>query len=474
MAMWFRQVFDDKLAQYAYLIGCQQTGEALVIDPQRDVDRTLDIAAAEGLRIVAATETHIHADFLSGTRELAARDPRIAVYLSAEGGEEWRYRWPEEGACRVHWLRDGETFSIGKIEIQAVHTPGHTPEHLSFLVTDRGGGADAPMGMATGDFVFVGDLGRPDLLESAAGVVGAREPAARQLYDSARHFLELPDHLQVWPGHGAGSACGKALGAVPSSTVGYERRYSGALSAAQGEQDGFVAAILEGQPEPPLYFARMKHLNRDGAPILGALPDPPRLDAEALASLAGSRECTVIDTRLDRQSFLDGHLPGSLFAPLNRVFPTVVGSYADPALPVYLIVEPEQVEEAVRALVRIGYDRIAGFAPPALLTGLPRLQRIAQTDFETVKTTTVDSPWLDVRGATEVAEGKVPGALHVPYTRLGAHLDELPRGAPLQIYCATGNRAVYAAAFLERQGFQVAAVTDSFARWQEEGRVAVG
>ncbi|MFT3881547.1 MAG: MBL fold metallo-hydrolase [Gemmatales bacterium] len=220
--MFLRMVYDDKLAEAAYLIGCQKTGDAIVIDPQRDVDRYETLAAANGLRIVAVAETHIHADFLSGARELAEKGAK--VYVSDEGDADWKYQWLNlktgGGSYAYQLLKDGDTFKVGNIEFKAVHTPGHTPEHLSYMVTDRGGGADKPLGVATGDFVFVGDLGRPDLLESAAGVVGKADSSAHQLYQTVRKFMDWPDYLQVWPAHGAGSACGKALGAVPQSTVG--------------------------------------------------------------------------------------------------------------------------------------------------------------------------------------------------------------------------------------------------------------
>ncbi|MGH7539581.1 MAG: MBL fold metallo-hydrolase, partial [Gemmatimonadota bacterium] len=255
--MFFRQIFDDKLAQNAYLIGCQQTGDALVIDPQRDIDRYVALAKTEELRIVAVAETHIHADFLSGAREFAERFG-TRVYLSDEGDENWKYTWPANGDYDAVLLSDGDTFGIGRIELTARHTPGHTPEHLAFLLVDRGSGASEPMGLVSGDFVFVGDVGRPDLLETAAKVSGAREPSARRLWASIQRFLELPEYLQVWPGHGAGSACGKALGAVPETTVGYEKRFSPAIDRARRGEEPFVRFILEGQPEPPLYFARMK------------------------------------------------------------------------------------------------------------------------------------------------------------------------------------------------------------------------
>ena len=460
--MFFRQVFDSELAQYAYLIGCQRTGEAVVVDPERDVDRYFEIAAAEGLRLTAATETHIHADFLSGARELAERG--LAVYLSDEGGDDWRYGWTGSGDYDIRLLRDGDAFSVGNVELKAVHTPGHTPEHLSFKVIDHGGGAEEPIGVASGDFVFVGDLGRPDLLESAAGVAGAREPSARRLYASLPRFLELPDYLQVWPGHGAGSACGKALGAVPMSTVGYEKRHNAALLAAEGGEDAFVGAILEGQPEPPLYFGRMKRLNRDGPPVLGELPAPRRISAAELGDLAGRLDVAVLDTRADRTAFMSGHLPGSIYAPLNKSFPTIAGSYVEAGMPLYLLIEAERVAPAVRQLVRIGLDDVAGYAPHEALEQAGVELAVTETvDFEQGRQR-AEAVTLDVRRLAEFELGHVPGALNVAHTRLLARQDEIPRDRPLLVYCQTGARASSAASLLERLGHAVLYVDDDFGK----------
>ncbi|MGH9465529.1 MAG: MBL fold metallo-hydrolase, partial [Thermoanaerobaculia bacterium] len=291
-----RQLYDPALAQYAYLIGCQRTGEALVVDPERDVERYVAAAQAEGLRITGVAETHIHADFLSGARDLGA-ETGATVYLSGEGGAEWSYVWPSAGAAAVRLLRDGDGFRVGKVQVQAVHTPGHTPEHLAYLVTDAGNGAAEPMGLLSGDFVFVGDLGRPDLLESAAGEAGAMKPAARRLFATMRRLEPLADHLQIWPAHGAGSACGKALAAVPVSTLGYERRHNAALALVARGEDAFVAGILEGQPEPPPYFARMKRQNRDGVPEKVPVRDLPELGPDAVVERARAPEVVVLDTR---------------------------------------------------------------------------------------------------------------------------------------------------------------------------------
>lgn len=462
--MFFRQIFDPELAQYAYLIGCQRTGEAIVIDPERDIDRYVEIAEEEGLRIVAATETHIHADFLSGTRELAEQ-LGVKLYLSDEGDENWKYRWAESGDYDVHFLKDGDTFKIGNIRIEAVYTPGHTPEHMSFLVTDLGGGASEPMGIASGDFVFVGDLGRPDLLETAAGVQGAREPSARRLYESTRRFLELQDHVQVWPGHGAGSACGKALGAVPQSTVGYERRHNAALSF--DTEESFVASILEGQPEPPLYFARMKDLNKNGVPVLGALPKPERVSVDALMEAGASEAAVVVDTRADRAAFMAAHVPGSIYSPLGVAFPMVVGSYVDPSREIYLIAAEHEVEEAVRTLVRIGYDHVVGFAEPSALAGHEGLSSIAHLRMESFEPSAdaAGATILDVRGAAEYAGAHLPGAINIAHTRLGTRLDELPADRPVAVYCRTGARASAAASFLETSGYDVRFVDGELAGW---------
>lgn len=471
--MLFRQITDSKLAQYAYLIGCQQTKEALVVDPERDIDRYLALAAAEELTITHVAETHIHADFLSGARDLA--DAAGAhLFLSAEGEDAgWGSSWAKN-RDDVTFLRDGDTFTVGNIEIRAVHTPGHTPEHLSYLVTDRGGGATTPMGIISGDFVFVGDLGRPDLLESAAGQAGAQEPAARALYASVRQFLGLDDRLQVWPGHGAGSACGKSLGAVPQSTVGYERVYNVAIGAAEHGENAFVQAILDAQPEPPLYFARMKQQNRDGVPPLAALPTPRALSPDELADLgaAGLADAVVIDTRADRSAFMAAHLPRSLYSPFDKQFNTVVGSYVtDPETPLVLVIGEADVAEAVRDLVRIGYDRVAAYATYETLAEV--LQRdgtaasIPEVDFKAVTRREDGAAILDVRRRSEYEAGHVPEAANVAHTRLAGKLEGVPEGRPLYVHCETGVRSAVASAFLAKKGYDVQYVNDEFPHYRE-------
>ena len=470
--MLIRQIADDKLAQYAYLIGCQRTGEAIVIDPERDVDRYIDLAEREGLRLVAAAETHIHADFLSGSRELAARVPGLRVYLSDEGGDDWRYEWPARDKANVVFLHDGDTFAIGNIELRAWHTPGHTPEHLTYVVIDHGAGTDVPMALFTGDFLFVGDLGRPDLLESAVGVKGVMQGAARRLHASARGLDAVDDYVQVWPGHGAGSACGKALGAIPTTTVGYERRVSPALAkVAEGEQ-AFVDFILADQPEPPLYFAEMKRLNKAGAEVLGGVPAPRRLTAGDVKELAARKDVQMVDTRADRAAFMAGHLHGAFHAPLNRTFPTVAGSVLDPRQSIVLLVDEARVDEAARDLIRIGYDRIEGWAPTSVIDELDRLghelARIESIDFAELERRRAagDISILDVRSATEYAAKHVPDARNIAHTRLRQRLAELgDEAGPLYVHCAAGARAAVAAALLAHEGRDVVHVDGSFSEW---------
>ncbi|TVR04913.1 MAG: MBL fold metallo-hydrolase [Spirochaetaceae bacterium] len=457
--MFLRQIYDDALAQAAYMVGCQKSGEALVIDPERDIDRYHELAAAHGLKIVAVAETHIHADFVSGAQEFAA-DPNVTIYLSSLGGEDWSYHWPTS-EHRVHSLKDGDRFMIGNVEIQAIHSPGHTPEHMSYLIIDRGSGADQPVAIGTGDFLFVGDVGRPDLLESAAGVAGAMEPSARTLQGSlAQRLANLPDFVQVLPGHGAGSACGKALGALPSSTVGYERLYNGALRLAQNDAQGFVQEILAGQPEPPLYFKRMKHVNRDGITVTGGVPECAQLDPSALKSIVGRDGVQVLDARADRAAFERTHLQGSVCAPLaGGSLVNSAGSFLTGEEEIVLVVDnPVHVDEAVRQLYRIGFDRFAGWVTwaDAQSSGLPvQPQEVIEFDQYAPETLPAGTRILDVRTVTEHNEGHLPHAIHIPYTRLRDRLSELSTDVPYAVYCASGRRASLSASFLRSIGYRV-------------------
>jgi hydroxyacylglutathione hydrolase len=468
--MLVRQIADPTLAQFAYLVGCPRSGEAIVIDPERDVDRYFDEAARHKLRIVAAVDTHIHADYLSGLREMAERG--VLVYASKMGGADWQYEWLRGSHYPHRLLGHGDQFAIGFIEFQAVHTPGHTPEHLSYLVRDAGAGAKDFVALASGDFVFVGDVGRPDLLERAAGVAGVMVPSARAQYGSIQHeFKPLPEFLQLWPAHGAGSACGKSLGDVPTSTVGYELRTNRSIQAASDEQT-FVDFILAGQPEPPLYFARMKRDNRRGPALLTELPAPARVDASGLMAIERRRDVAVLDTR-PRADYFAGHLAGSILAELDYQFCSIAGSYVEEGTPIYLVVGEHRLDDAVRALVRVGLDGIAGYITPDTLSAfaatggrLSRTETIDMPQMEARRLTGVGRV-LDVRGGAEFEAGHVPGAINVPHTRVPLQLDALPRDTPLLVHCNSGARSAAAVSLLERHGFQPVQVNDAFANYRQ-------
>ena len=462
--MFLRQITDSSLAQNAYLIGCQRSGEAIVIDPERDLDRYFKVAEDNGLRITAVAETHIHADYLSGARELMERHGALA-YLSEEGGPDWQFEWAK-GHANARFLKHGDVFRVGNIEFKALLTPGHTPEHMSYLVTDIGGGADEPIAFLTGDFIFVGDVGRPDLLESAAGQAEVMEPSARTLYASLRATADLPGHLQILPAHGAGSACGKALGAIANSVLEYERKFNPALrQALTDSEERFVSDILQGQPEPPRYFARMKRDNRMGPALLqdGRLPQPARIDAEQLGSWVGQNDRVILDLRSDRVGFAARHVRGSLFAPMpGGKLSVAAGSYVDEAARILLVLEDEsQLDEAVRQLIRIGLDRVEAWIPADEAMSVAALvgsySRISTRELQ------AGQQVLDVRGADEFSAGHVVGAKNIAYTRIAARLDEVPSASPLFIHCGSGLRAAIATAYLAGQGREVVHVDGSFA-----------
>lgn len=464
--MLLRQIFDPYLAQYSYLIGCQRTGEALIIDPERDIDRYLAIAKENGLQITAVTETHIHADFVSGAREFSNLSG-TTLYLSDEGGPDWSYSW-SNGLTNVRLLKDGTAFSVGNIRIEALHTPGHTPEHLCFLITDIGGGANEPIALATGDFLFVGDVGRPDLLESAAGLKNVMEPSARTLRASLTERLApYGDYLQILPAHGAGSACGKSLGAVPISTLGYERRFNTTFKLALHDVESFVKDILQGQPEPPPYFATMKRVNRDGITVTGGIPNVPHLSGTKLAAAATNSQTKILDTRMNKNAFAERHVSRALWAPLHSPFFSVVsGSYLSENDPILIILEREvDAENATRQLYRIGFDRIIGWATSEELASLD----VPSEGTETISFASFDfssaqqhGAILDVRSHNEYENAHLPGALSVPYTRLTTRLNEIPKNKKLYVHCASGKRAAVAAAFLRSRGYSVAHIDGEF------------
>ncbi|MFP5379488.1 MAG: MBL fold metallo-hydrolase [Vicinamibacteria bacterium] len=470
--MIVKRFYDDRLAQASYLIGCGREGAALVIDPTRDVEQYLRAADAEGVTITHVTETHIHADFVSGARELAQRTG-AALYLSDEGDAAWKYAYAADAGAVL--VKGGDTFRVGNIRIDVVHTPGHTPEHVSFLITDTAA-ADEPIAIVTGDFVFVGDVGRPDLLERAAKFEGTMEQAARELFRSLQRFKQYPDWLQIWPGHGAGSACGKGLSAIPHSTVGYERRFNWAFACQ--DEDAFVKTVLAGQPEAPKYFAEMKRINKEGPRVLHGGVRPERLPLPRLTK-ALDTDAVVVDTRRAAE-FAAAHVPGTLNIPLNTSFTTWAGWLLPYDRDLYLIVDDDNgqaIDDAVRALASIGLDRVVGYFDRAILDewsasgrqldAVPQMSADALAEHLRRRDVAV----VDVRGHAEWEAGHLPDVPNIPLGYLTERLPEIPTDTPVVVHCQSGARSAIAASLLRAHGRRnVINLSGGFAGWQKMGQ----
>lgn len=445
--MLLKYFYDEELAQASYMVGCVATGEALVVDPARAIAPYLDVAEKNGLRITHVTETHIHADFVSGSRELAAQTG-APIYLSDMGDAAWKYGYADDP--KVILVRDGDRWMVGNVRVEVLHTPGHTPEHISFVITDTAG-ADRPIGIFTGDFLFVGDVGRPDLLEEAAGMTGTKEPGARQQFAGVQRVKTLPDYLQVWPGHGAGSACGKALGAIPSTTLGYEKLFNPAFQFEQ--EEAFVTWLLAGQPEAPRYFAQMKQVNKQGPALLAELPAPALLERSALDRLLAAG-AFVVDLRA-AGDYAAAYVPGTINIPATAAnFSTYVGWFVDYTEPVYLIVpDAAEMPHLVSSLRAIGVDRIGGYWEPGVVTAdapvLPVLTSQELADCIPNSGAVI----VDVRGKNEYREEHIAGAHNIPLGFLPQHLAQIPRDHTVVMQCATGYRSQIATTLLRAYGF---------------------
>jgi hydroxyacylglutathione hydrolase len=461
--MFFQHIYDKTLAQASYFIGCQKAGVAAVIDPKRDVDTYLEIAKQNNMKITHVLETHIHADFLSGSRELRAITG-ADLYLSDEGGEGWEYEFDHVG------LKDGQTFMMGNLKFEVVHTPGHTPESISFLLTDTPASAE-PVMFFTGDFVFVGDIGRPDLLEKAAGMTGTMDAGALEMYKSIKKFSDLPDYIQVWPGHGAGSACGKALGAVPSTTVGYEKVRNWAFRFANDEK-GFVNFLLEDQPEPPKYFAMMKKLNKVDRPLLTSVPKLKQLSNAELTD-AMSKGVKLIDAR-GKNEFAQGFIPGSINIQGNNSFATWAGWYLNYDEQFILLADESQLDDLTRKLMRIGLDNIMGYvaSTDAYVQAGGKLETVKIVDTDTFKKV-LEEPnvqVVDLRGATEFKSGHIKNADHVFVGTLLKNLDKVSKDKKVVIHCQGGDRATIGYSLLAREGYNnVLNYSASMNEWVAQG-----
>lgn len=442
--MFFEHIYDKTLAQGSYIIGCQVTNEAIVIDPKRDISDYLEIAKREKLNITHITETHIHADFLSGARELA-KVTGGKLYLSDEGGKDWQYEFDHIG------LKEGSIIKIGNLTLEVMHTPGHTPESITFILRDHPA-SDDPVMAFTGDFVFVGDVGRPDLLEKAAGIKNTMQAGASDMYDSIQKFSKLPDFIQIWPGHGAGSACGKSLGSVPSSTLGYEKTSNWAFRF-ENDKEGFINFLLSGQPEPPKYFAMMKHLNKVDRLLLTSIPDLPSLTPNQLDD-AIKKGIQIIDTR-DKFEYDKASIKGSWNIQNNKSFANWMGwmmNYKDPFI---IISSEENKKDITRKLMSIGLDNVQAFYTGSLTEISSPQQQIDTIPLDEFIKQTKDNDrvLLDIRNSAEFEAGHIENAQHVFVGYLADNLDKISRDKPTTLFCQAGDRATIGYSFLLSQGF---------------------
>lgn len=435
--MYFKQLYDSKLSQTSYFVACQQTKEAIVIDPSRILDDYIEIAENEGYKIGHAAETHIHADFASGIRD-ASRKLGATLYVSDEGDEDWKYQNVPEDTV---FLKDGDIIKVGNVELEVLHTPGHTPESISFKLTDKGAGSEVPMGMFTGDFLFVGDVGRPDLLEETTNAEGATEDGANQMFESIQKVEALPDLLQIWPGHGAGSPCGKSLGAVPLSTLGYEKANNWVFNVA-GRQ-GFIDELTSDQPEPPSYFSQMKKVNKEGLPEFNL----KEVSIGAPHVLPGQ----VFDLRT-KEAFNKAFMKGSLNVHYNKKFLQFAGWYIDYNRPMTVIADPVISEALQKDLASIGYDKLEVIVP------VDKADQYFDDSYENVSPETFladrkNAKVLDVRTTAEYNDGNVDDAVHMHYGHL---LDkELPFNEEDKVYvhCQSGVRSAIALSALKARGY---------------------
>jgi hydroxyacylglutathione hydrolase len=451
------QYYLDCLSHASYLVGDEQSGRAVVVDPQRDVAQYVHDAEDLGLTIERVVETHVHADFLSGHLELAARTGAVISY-----GDAVTVDFPIEP------LADGQRLSLGDVTLEIRATPGHTPESISIVVYEHADD-DAPTAVLTGDTLFIGDVGRPDLL-SSVGV--SADELARQLYRSLHtKLLTLPDATRVFPAHGAGSACGKQLSTEKQSTIGEQKAVNYAVQPMS--EDEFVAIVTEGQPLAPGYFSFDAERNRQARPVLDeeSTPPPLTLDDVLARQRAGA---VVLDTR-DPMDFGAGHLRGSLNANLHGRFAEWAGDVLRPDQELVLVGNPGTELEAKVRLGRIGFDNVAGYLDEALPTMAAHSEVVDRSSRLTARELTErfrgirGLQLVDVRNPGEMAGGMIPGALPTPLARLVDAIESLDPDAPTVVYCASGARSAVAASVLAAHGFvDVSDLLGGYEAWRAE------
>jgi glyoxylase-like metal-dependent hydrolase (beta-lactamase superfamily II)/rhodanese-related sulfurtransferase len=465
MSLFFRQYYLGCLSHASYLVGDTETGVAAVVDPQRDIAQYLDDAAANGLTIRYAIETHFHADFLSGHLGLAEQvGAEIVFGKEAEGRTEFPIRA----------MADGERIALGRpgegVELEILETPGHTPESICIVVREHPDD-EVPYGVLTGDTLFIGDVGRPDLL---AAVGHTADDLARLLYRSLHtKLLTLPDETRVFPAHGAGSACGKNLSTETVSTIGEQRRHNYAL-APMSESD-FVDAVTQGQAAAPLYFLFAATKNRQAHETFDETEPVTMLDLEAV--LAAQRDGAVVVDCRDEAEFAAAHLRGSINVGLGGRFAEYAGEVVRPGTPIVIVAEPGYEQEAKVRLARIGFDHVLGALEHPLSAFVSRPELVERASRLTVddlsgRLADLDQVQLvDVRGPGETALGTIPGARVVELPALLNRLDELDAHLPTVVYCAGGYRSSIAASTLRRHGFtDVSDLIGGITAWSTAGQ----
>lgn len=449
----FEPVYTDGLAQISYLVGDSEVAEAAVIDPRRDIDIYLRMAKERGLRIAYTIETHIHADFVSGAQALANRTGAQII-----GGRSAAYQFD------LRQVSDGETIELGKVTLQVMHSPGHTPEHISLQLFDSQQG-DQPIALFTGDTLFNLDVGRPDLIGK-----GSERKLAGELYHTLfDHYLPLGDRMEIYPCHGAGSACGKSIGDRRNSTLGNERLFNDALREARNEE-AFIDWLLADMPEPPRHYARLKKLNVRSSVHIKAPTLPPPLSPHDFQALAAS-DMQIVDIR-SILAFGGGHVPGAINIALRNEFVSWAGWMLNDSRPILLIGESaDDVHQAITQLYRIGLDEIRGYLRNGMTdwqnAALP-LNRLQEWTVQELAARRGDPDLqvLDVRSPNEVAKGRVPGARHIFVAHLAECLSELDPNKTTVTYCGTGYRASIAASILKKAGFRdVVNVPGSWMAW---------
>lgn len=454
--MKFTQYYLDCLSQASYLIGDETSGRAVVVDPRRDVDEYVRDVAEAGLTIELVLETHFHADFLSGHLELAAATG-AEIGLSSVAEPEFEFRA----------LEDGERISLGDVQLEILHTPGHTPESMSIVVYEHADD-EVPYGVLTGDTLFIGDVGRPDLL---ASVGFTRDELAEKLYDSLHDkLMPLPDSTRVYPAHGAGSACGKNLSTDTWSTMGDQRATNYALKAP--DRATFIEMVTEGQPPAPEYFVYDAILNRQNRELLDEKEPPPALDLATFDELVEGG-ALVLDAR-DPEEFARGHLAGSINVGLAGRYAEFAGSVVPSDVDIVLVADDGYELEAKNRLARIGFDRVVGHLvdPLAVMAANPdrvrQGSRLTALEFADRRNDVDGLQVVDVRNPGEVAAGTIAGSVEIPVGQLPGRIDELDPDAPTVVYCAGGYRSSVAASVLRQAGFSdVSDVIGGYGAWSE-------